>query len=277
MSFLGLALGASYLYSAFSSAQSGSRAYSKSAKIRWDVASKNARSIIDAGLYSAKLQMGTGIMNATLNWQAALQSTDFAWDTALYNLEVMHYSNEHNARQLELEAQEIWTKADLDVEQLHMMRAAEQGDIWTSYAASGVELNTMETPGQTMMDSKLLEEMDATIVRHNADVQAGNVLDAASITRWEGRVAREQLIRETGINSALTMMNAYSRSTSMAMQAYMNSQMTIINSFNQADSVLYSAYYDTQNLYSQAANASNPWSWLPGAALTAYGIYGEFA
>lgn len=231
--------------------------YSAAARRRRDFAKFNARQIMAAGMKHAAMIDGFGRWQSTMEWMAGQFEADMIMSRAEYNMQISDYTSEYNAQLHEQEAQEIWNQLDLDLHWLHMARAAERGDITTSYAHAGVELNSMDTPGQTIMDSKTLEELDATIMTHNAETRAGKALDAAAMSRWEGRTIRQQIIYESGIEAATTLMNSFSRASSIALQSFMDAQMTRHNSANRADSLLYDAYYDAYTYDQQAAYHSS--------------------
>lgn len=218
--------------------------YSRMARERRKFGKINARNIWNAGVQHAAMIEDFGRWQSSMEWITGKYQADMILSRADYNMQISDYTSEYNAQLYEQEAQEIWNQLDLDIHWLQMARAAERGDITTSYAHAGVELNSMDTPGQTIMDSRTMEELDTMIVTNNAEIKAGKALDAAAMSRWEGRTVRQQILYEANIESMTTLMNSFSRASSIALQSFMDAQTTRFNAANRADSLLYDAYYD---------------------------------
>lgn len=250
--------------SILSNAEQGDR-YSAMARQRKRFAHINARNVWQAGQRHAAMVEGLGRWQSAMEWLAGQYQADATMSRAEYNIVLSEYTSEYNAQLYEQEAQDIWNQLDLDLYHLRMARASERGDITTGYAHAGVELNSMDTPATTLMDSKTMEEMDATIISHNAEVKAGKALDAAAMSRWEGRTLRAQMVYEAQLEASTTLMNSYSRASSIALQSFMDAQMTRFNAGNRADSLLYDAYYDIYN-YGLSENYHRNYGmrWLEG-------------
>jgi len=235
----------------------------------------NAYSMERAGVLTSQMQTAVSGFNASMAWLGGNAEAKTLWDRAQYNAMVVSYAAEHNAALSEMEAADIWQKADLDIELLHQARAAERGDITVAYAHNGVELNTMDTPAQALLDSQVAEELDNLIVRFNADNAAQKALDAAATSRWEGKVARKQILWEGNENAKITLLNAGIRRATITTQGGMDAMMTRLNAYNRSDSILYQAYYDASSLEAQGDTAGAN-GLFGGISSFASGVIGYF-
>lgn len=258
----------------YMSGQNTKSSYYSRARATREYGQTNARNTELAGLRTSQMQLMSSSFNAGMQWAVGGMEAKSIWDRATYNAMAVTYTSEYNAAMKDREAAEIWQRADLDMELLHLARERERGDITVAYAHNGIELDSMSTPAQALLDSQTSEELDKLIVRFNADSSAGKALDAAALSRWEGKTSRQQILWEGNVNSQITLMNAGVRRSSTLMQGSLDAAMSRWNAYTNADSLLYQAYYDASQ-QEAAGDAAAADGLFGGIGTIAGGILGK--
>lgn len=119
---------------------------------------------------------------------------------AQYNATLRVQTSEYNAQLLEKEAELVWQAEKLD--QVIFARQAEllQKDTRARFASSGIDVNN-GSPVDYMVDQATQLHLESFIIRHNADIQAGKLLDAAALGRWQGEAEASAMMYEGAMNS----------------------------------------------------------------------------
>jgi hypothetical protein len=166
--------------------------------------------------------------NAQMIMSAAGVNDTGQQQIAQYNANLQSFLGDYNASLLETEVGRIWEALDLDILQMEQQFARERGDIEVGYGASGVMMN-QDSPLTAVIDARTQQELDLMIVRHNADIQASKLLDAAAKGRWEGNMAAASIMFESKISSSTNYANAVLSAMGTVAQGTIDSKMTLYN------------------------------------------------
>lgn len=157
----------------------------------------NYNSSLAAGQYNAEVLRATGNLNARLSLLGGEAVASASEGLAEYNAELRRMIGDYNASLLEQDAELIWDAADLDIYQYDRQQRSVRGTTRAAYGASGVRLDEpTDTPSQVLLDMETEAELEKLIIKYNADVQASRVLNAASLSRWQGEAEARQILFE---------------------------------------------------------------------------------
>lgn len=139
-------------------------------------------------------------LNSVLLSSTAETNSKITEALAQYNSTLRVQASEFNARLLEKEAELVWQAEELD--QAIFARQAEllQKDTRSRFASSGIDVNN-GSPVDFMVDQATQINLESFIIRHNADIQAGKLLDAAALGRWQGEAEAAAMMYEGSMTS----------------------------------------------------------------------------
>ena len=162
-------------------------------------------------------------MNAILAKNQASDQAELALDTAAYNISMIKATTDYNDDLMEQELSLMWESADLDLTLMENQRAVERGGIVANQSVSGTTIG-LGSNADVVVSQKTQEALDATVVRHGADIQAAKISDARAQSVWQGEVAMREAAwqGEMGAWSAQTNANTQAIS-SLASAALGNS------------------------------------------------------
>lgn len=186
-------------------------------------ARRNARAVRAWGAYNSAMARRYSAFNANAIEELAKVNSFLIEATAETNIKIKEALTqynaalrvqvaEQNAALLEKEAALVWEAQELD--QTLFRRQAEllQKDSRAKFASSGVDMNS-GSPVDYMVDQSTQIELESFIIRHNADIQIGKILDAAALGRWQGEAEASAIMFEgalenltTGTQSKMQMM-----------------------------------------------------------------------
>lgn len=133
-----------------------------------------------------------------------------------YNATLRVQAAEYNAKLLEKEAELVWQSQELDQEIFARQASILQKETRARFASSGVDVNS-GSPVDYMVDQSTQIHLESFIIRHNAEIQMGKLLDAAALGRWQGEAeasaimfqgAMESLTLETQANIQMSQLNS---------------------------------------------------------------------
>jgi len=207
-------------------------------------------------------------MNVILAKNQASDQAELALDTAAYNISMIKATTDYNDDLMEQELSLMWESADLDLTLMENQRAVERGGIVANQSVSGTTLG-LGSNADVVVSQKTQEALDATVVRHGADIQAAKISDARAQSVWQGEVAMREAAwqGEMGAWSATT--NANTQAISSLASAALGHSAAITSSdyrYNSAIQGISNAQdaYATQNdqalvsgLFSAAGQAAS--------------------
>lgn len=224
------------------------------ARARRTAAQYNYQKTIRDAEYNNRIEAAiTGVNNAAL-MAGATASAGITRQIAAYNANLKRQVADHNAELLEHEAELVYQAAELDEDQFIRAANQQQGAMKAAYGASGVIVDDpRDTPAQRLMDAEIEEELEVSIIRHNADIQASKLLLGAATSRWEGELAARQILFEGFSSANLTMTQAASRAIGNAGQSALNQAARSYNARSQAHEIMVTGNWDA-NQYEQAGD-----------------------
>jgi len=208
----------------------------------------NAAHTIAIGNYNASVIGATAVVNASLTAAGAVLGAQATTMVSMYNANLKLMMSNYNASLLEDEAELVWQAAELDVFQHRKAMEVVEGSARAAYGASGVLVDVAtDTPSQALLDIETERELDVFIMRHNADIQAGKLLDAAAHTRWEGEQFAKQILFEGFTSSNLQMGQAMLGVVGELAGAGLRQNQIQWTSQMEANRIMTEAYYGAQN------------------------------
>lgn len=208
--------------------------------------------------------------NSYLVQQQAEIESQYSLDVAAWNIDIIEKTVAYNDELLEEELALMWEAADLDLTLLAQERAVERGEILADQAASGTVMNTGSNL-DTIINQKTQEELEASIIMHNADIAAADINNARAQSQWEGDIAIQQAEWEGKMGSYIALSNAELTSAGIMAEAGMN----VLTGMMSADYSLESSLYgisQAEDAYS-SSNTQDLISGLFSAASTAAKTY----
>lgn len=232
------------------------------------------------GAYNAAMAIRASEFNASaIEKIAALNSAavlgvadiDIALNTALteYNATLRVQTAEYNAQLLEKEAALVWEAQELD--QVLLERQAEilYKDTRAAYASSGVEIN-VGSPVEYLVDQATQIKLESFVIRHNADIQMGKLLDAAALGRWQGEAEAAAMIYEGQLENLSTKFQSGITSNQINVQAAYDAVVERFSGQLRASQILQDSEWKA-SLYSMQGTQSLLTGLFQGASWAAKG------
>ncbi|MGD9156922.1 MAG: hypothetical protein PVG39_00820 [Desulfobacteraceae bacterium] len=192
------------------------------------LAKANSAALAKLGDSQAGAILAMGKVNAMISLGLGEMEYELIMEKAKFNAKVSSMIGDYNAHLLEDEARLIWNQADLDEERLEEEYARAEGHMQVGFGASGVIMD-QDSPLEAIIGLRTQGAMDKFILRHNADIKAGKVLDAAARSRWEGNFAAQQMIIEGQLNAFNSYANRYLSAAGSIAQANISAKATAYN------------------------------------------------
>lgn len=168
-------------------------------------------------------QLAISQMNAGLELaSAAIQATAIKRNSE-YNANIIYATTVYNSLLLNEELDRVWEDEELDLQQIENYRLRERGEIVANQAASGTVIGEGSNQ-DVVIDQSTQRALDATIVSHNADRKAANILNQRAQGYWQGQVAIDQTLWEGRTQAAVTVANAGMRAAGTLATANINAK-----------------------------------------------------
>jgi hypothetical protein len=215
-----------------------------------------------------------GAINAEFIFQSAESQAKITEALAQYNAALRVQTAEYNAQLLEKEAALVWEAQELD--QVLFAREAETRlkEMRATFGSSGVDVNT-GTPVDYLVDQSTQAHLEAFIIRHNADIQMGKLLDAAALGRWEGEAEAAAMIFQGQMEAASLRLEGQMQSTMTEIQAGYDAVMARFEGEIRASQIISESLWQSSQ-YNQSAIQSIFSGLFQGASWAARG-YGNSA
>lgn len=186
----------------------------------------NANSVMAIGGMNAAMAMAAGRVNASAIMQAAQLQSSVGKQVAQYNAEMTRVAAGYNDSLFAEELTNLWEAAELDMALLENQRAVEAGAITADQAASGTVLGEGSN-ADVLIDQETQAQLDAFIVRHNANTQANSIKNARAKGMWEANMQIQKIMWEGELNSYATLTNARIQSGAALAQAGLQAAGTL--------------------------------------------------
>jgi len=168
--------------------------------------------------YNANMGLQTSFRNilaknqiAQINAQAAIglgkAQAGAILGAAGYNESITRATVQYNDLLFEEELKGIWEQEDLDLRLLEQQRAQERGIIVAGQAASGTVIGEGSNE-DVLIFQRTQAVLDAFVIRHNADIQANEIMNARARNLWEGEVQANKIRYEGSLSASVAMTNA---------------------------------------------------------------------
>jgi len=215
--------------------------------------------------YNANMGFNTTLGNiaarnelAMVNAQMALaagkvQSSAIA-GAAEYNAQIVQAATAYNDLLLEEDLALNWEAMDLDLKLLEQQREQERGAIIANQAASGTVINEGSNY-DVLVSQKTQEELDAFVVRHNADIRAADIMNKRAQNLWEGEVTAQKYIYEGQLGAAVASANAQLSAIGQLSNAFISGRAETTSALYKLQSDLYGAKFGLSAAQQQNTNA----------------------
>ena len=175
---------------------------------------------------NAAMQLQAGKVNAALELQAGAINAESAKRIAAYNAQLISATSLYNDSLYEQELGMLWESLDLDLLLMSNERAVERGAIEGQQSASGV-LMGQDSNADVIIDQMTQEQLDATVVRHQADREAKKLGDARAQSMWNAQNEFAQTLWMGEMEAYSNLANAQIRSTGALMNAQIGAAGTL--------------------------------------------------
>jgi len=167
----------------------------------------NAQMGYDTALMNIQSNLAISRLNASLISGEAKVRNYVTAVTTNANVSLLDVTRLYNDSLLEAEELNLWNSVNLDLHILAKQRAAERGNIIATQAASGTVIG--EGTNQDIVEAQMTQEaLDAFVIRHGANIQAGKISDARARGSWETDVQIEKVKWEGKLSQWATNANA---------------------------------------------------------------------
>ena len=191
----------------------------------------NARSILAVSSINSQMVGFESEMNAAITTEIAK-----------YNAALRVQTAEYNAQLLEREAELVWNQQELD--QAIWKRESERAMKQTraKFGSSGIEVN-VGSPIDYMVDQSTQAKLESFIIRHNADIQMGKLLDAAALGRWEGEREAANMVFQAQLENLSLTTTAALKQNQINVQGAYDAVMARYSGEMQANQILFEAQW----------------------------------
>lgn len=219
------------------------------AESQYGIDTLNNSTALALGQMNAALAMKAGDVNAALALHSGKIDSLVAQRTADYNAAMLTATAQYNDSLLESELSSMWETAELDLMLLDNQRQVERGQIVAEQAASGTVIGEGSN-ADVLIDQRTQAELDAFVVRHNADVQAASISNARAQGMWEAQVGVQHTIWQGQMESYYAVANSEIRAQGIKANAALDSA-----AMGASSSINYWAGTQSANLRRQAGIA----------------------
>ena len=190
--------------------------------------------------YNNKLRLFNGRLAAL----AGFSSAAITETISQYDAEILLRTAAYNSALIDEEQKTVYEALDLDLMQFHKSMAEYQGEYIASIGASGISVGWGSNK-EVLLKMKTEEALNATILRHNADVKWAELENAKRQGTWQAKVKATQLIWEGNLQANAARLQGMLSLASNAASSIIASQQNIIS--NTAS--IYNAGISAQNYY----------------------------
>ena len=202
------AVGSLVNYSSQNKQNSNQAAWNRyNSQMSYNTDMSNIAAMEKIGGMNAAMQMAAGKMNAQIELAAGEINAQAIEGIARYNASLINLTTDYNTLLLEDELAMLWEAAELDMLHLENQRAVEKGQIEAGQAASGTVMG-QDSNADVLISQQTAADLDAFIVRHNANRQAEGIRIQIDENVFNGQLAWQQTMFKGAMDSMLTRTNA---------------------------------------------------------------------
>ena len=241
--------GVSLLQGAASSRQA--RQYADAARAWGEYNAAQARKYAD---FNARSILAVADLNSQMVGLEASMNSTITTEIAKYNAAIRVQAAEYNAQLLEKEAELVWQQQELD--QMIWQRESERTMKQTraKFGSAGIEVN-VGSPVDYMVDQATQAKLESFVIRHNADIQMGKLLDAAALGRWEGEQEAAALIYQAQLENLSLTTTASMQMNAINVQGAYDAIMARYSGEMQANEILFNAEWQASEYRAAATNS----------------------
>ena len=177
---------------------------------QYNIDTMNNATALALGKMNASLALGAGNVNAALALMSGKLDSEMARKTADYNAAMITATAQYNDSLLESDLSSMWESAELDLMLLDNQRQVEKGQILAEQAASGTVIGDGSN-ADVVVNQQTQAELDAFVVRHNADIQAAAISNARAQGMWEAQVGVQHALWQGEMESYYATANSQIR------------------------------------------------------------------
>ncbi len=197
----------------------------------------NANSVRSQAEINNQANSMIALFNAQSSISAASTSTQASQLVTDYNSLLMETTNLYNQELLQDELAQIYENEGLDLEYLAQRRSAEHGRVVADQASSGTTIG-VGSNRDTVVDLEAQFELQKTVLNHQYDRHANQVLNAQARGNWETQNAIDKMQYEQQVGTWSTMTNAYNQARSGLMSTAISSWANTQSANNQAQTYM---------------------------------------
>ena len=215
---------------------------------------ENAAAARETGKWNADSVKKTAEFNNAAAMAAVGMEVDTTLAIAKYNAALRVSLADYNAEVLENEAKYVAESAELDTDLLDLATKQYIGSARNSYAGAGVRLDEGTTKDM-IVDARTQQELQAFIIRHNADVEMTRLVNAASMGRWQGEVEAATILFDAKLTGQTALTRTKLGVLGSTMQAETDSAMIAVNTANQVQKIITTGQWDSMQLNASGSQA----------------------
>jgi hypothetical protein len=197
-------------------------------KNQQDWARYNNAMAYNTNIYNAYSEYNLAAVNAAMMQGMAGVQVAAIQQNALYNAAMQAQTTQYNNELIEQELYRVWDEEELELAQLEDVRERERGAMEADQSVSGTVMN-QDSNEDVIVDQMTQQALDETIVRHNADRRAADVLNSLAQNTWQGQVAIQHIMYEGEMQAYTTSANAALQSTGTMIGAGIRKNAQIYN------------------------------------------------
>jgi len=232
-------------------------AANKNAALAAQTGQVNYNSILATGENNASAIESTAMFNAALSIIGANINASAESAITAYNANLQREIGSYNAGLLMGESVLIWDAANLEIENIEYQMHQDAGNILASYGASGIQINSTDSIADVLIDSDTQHQMNISVVRHGADIEAGKLKDAAARSIYEGEMEARRMEYETSVRVQNSKLSAAFSAMGSLMQGSIDAGLTRKNAGVAANQALQGGSIQSAQYRAQAKSAMN--------------------
>jgi len=213
----------------------------------------NANMGYNTALSNINSQLGLAAFNAAAARKAASAAASAQASVGAYNASIIRATALYNDKLFEEDLRLLWEKNDLDMLLIEKQRARERGGILAAQSASGTVMG-VGSNREAIIAQKTQEELDKTIVTHNAEIQAAKIQNARAQSMWNAEVKARAVAWEGSVSAAVTMANANAQAASMLAQSAFSGRAQLQTAEYQRQAGIWGSAFDA------ASNRQSIWN-----------------
>jgi len=192
----------------------------------------------NAAAFNVESSMQIAMLQAGFNMSQAGAEAAAARAVARYNANIIGMTLLYNTQLATEDLYRVWEAESLDLTQLEIFRAREQGVIIADQSASGTVIGEGSN-ADVVISQQTQRELDKTIIMQNADIAAADIQNKMAQGVWQGEVAIQQTLWEGEMSAYMSTTRAAASNASMLGTTFLQGKAAMWS----ADSAFQSGQY----------------------------------